>query len=85
MISPFLPSVGCLGLVFPSYLHLLFLKLFFRSKYHQFLFVDNLHLTLIYATPNILEILKTKIKLRLKEGESPISFIYQSMLPDQAN
>ena len=43
------------------------------------LFVDNVHLTILYATPNILEILKTKIKLHFKEGESPnsISFIYQ--------
>ena len=50
-------------------------------------FVDNVHLKIFYATPNILEILKTKIKLHLKEGESPksISFIYQSILPDQAN
>ena len=55
--------------------------LFFRSKYHQFLFVDNLRLMIIYATPNILEVLKTKIELHLKEGESPnsISVIYQPM------
>lgn len=39
-----------------------------------------------YATPNILEILKTKVKLHLKEGESPnsISFIYQRTFLDQA-
>ena len=51
------------------------------------MFVDNLRLTIVYATPNILEVLKTQIELRLKEEESPnsISVIYQSMLPDQAN
>ena len=39
-----------------------------------------------YATPNILEILKTKVKLHLKEGESPnsILFIYQRTFLDQA-
>ena len=50
-------------------------------------FVDNLRLTIIYATPNILELLKTKIELHLKEGDSPnsISVIYQPMISDQAN
>ena len=51
------------------------------------LIVDNLRLTIVYAAPNILEILKTKVKPHMKEGKSPnsISFIYQPTFLDQAN
>ena len=68
----------CFGLVFPSYLHLFFYRCF-SLEIPPVFFIDNVHLKKLYATPNILEILKTKIKLHFKEGESPnsISFIYQ--------